>query len=100
MTKQNISYLNFYLKVKEMYKDRGFIERKMKHYNQWMLDKSRDPNSRYPGFPEEIAFKFIEQEYVKEFLSRPKKVKVHNEKTVPVTSKQSCESSSQSFPTQ
>ena len=65
-----------------MYKDRGFIERKMKHYNEWMLDKSRDPNSRYPGFPEEIAFEFIQKEYVKEFLSRPKKVKVHNEKTV------------------
>ena len=65
-----------------MYKDRGFIERKMKHYNQWMLDKSRDPNSRYPGFPEEIAFKFIEQEYIKEYLSRPKKGKASSEKTI------------------
>ena len=82
-----------------MYKDRGFIERKMKHYNEWMLDKNRDPNSRYPGFPEEIAFKFIEQEYVKEFLSRPKKGKVRREKNIPSTGKQSCQSSSQPFPT-
>ena len=65
-----------------MFKDRGFIERKMKHYNQWMLDKKRDPNSRYPGFPEEIAFEFIQKEYVKEFLSRPKKGKARNEKAV------------------
>jgi len=65
-----------------MYKDRGFIERKIKHYNAWMLDKNRDPNSRYPGFPEEIAFEFVQKEYVKEFLSRPKKGKVRNEKAV------------------
>jgi len=65
-----------------MFKDRGFIERKMKHYNQWMLDKTREPNSRYPGFPEEIAFKFIEQEYIKEYLSRPKKVRVKHEKKI------------------
>jgi hypothetical protein len=65
-----------------MFKDRGFIERKMKHYNEWMLDKNRDPNSRYPGFPEEIAFEFIQKEYVKEFLSRPKKGKARHEKTV------------------
>jgi hypothetical protein len=77
-----------------MYKDRGFIERKMKHYNEWMLDKNRDPNSRYPGFPEEIAFEFIQKEYVKEFLSRPKKVKVRNEKTVCQPSTESSPSSS------
>jgi hypothetical protein len=82
MTKQNTSYLNFCLKVKEMFKDRGFIERKMKHYNEWMFDKNRDPNSKYPGFPEEIAFEFIQKEYVKEFLSRPKKGKVKNEERI------------------
>ena len=82
MMKLSVSYLLFYLKVKEMYKDRGFIERKMKHYNAWMLDKNRDPNSKYPGFPEEIAFEFVQKEYVKEFLSRPKKGKVRNEETV------------------
>ena len=77
-----------------MYKDKGFIERKMKHYNAWMLDKNRDPNSRYPGFPEEIAFEFIQKEYVKEFLSRPKKGKVRNEKAVRQPSTKSNTSSS------
>jgi len=78
MTKQNISCLHFYLKVKEMYKDRGFIERKMKHYNSWMLDKNRDPNSRYPGFPEEIAFNLVEKEFTEEFLTRQLKKKIRN----------------------
>ena len=83
-----------------MYKDKGFIERKMKHYNAWMLDKNRDPNSRYPGFPEEIAFEFIQKEYVKEFLSRPKKGKVRNEKTVRQTSTESNQPSSSTISTQ
>jgi len=65
-----------------MIKDRAFIQRKMDHYNKWMLDTTRDPNSRYPGFPEEIAMEFARKEFVEEFLSRPKKGKVRNEKAV------------------
>lgn len=65
-----------------MIKDRAFMQRKMDHYNSWMLDKNRDPNSRYPGFPEEIAFEFARKEFVNEFLSRPKKRKGRDEKTV------------------
>jgi hypothetical protein len=82
MKRRNISYLHFYLKVKEMFKDRGFIERKMKHYNAWMLDKNRDPNSRYPGFPEEIAFELIQKEFTEEFLARQKKKKNRNEERI------------------
>jgi hypothetical protein len=69
-----------------MYKDRGFIQRKMDHYNKWMLDKTRDPNSRYPGFPEEIAMEFARKEFVNEFLSRPKKARVKHEKKIRGTS--------------
>lgn len=87
-----------FLKASVMYKDKDFIERKMKHYNQWMLDSSRDPNSRYPGFPEEIAFEFIQKEYVKDFLSRPKKGSVRNEKTICQPSKQVCDESNLSIP--
>jgi hypothetical protein len=65
-----------------MIKDRAFIQRKMDHYNKWMLDKTRDPNSRYPGFPEEIAMEFARKEFVNEFLSRPKKVRVKHEKKI------------------
>jgi hypothetical protein len=65
-----------------MFKDRGFIERKMKHYNAWMLDKNRDPNSRYPGFPEEIAFELIQKEFTEEFLARQKKRKNCNEERI------------------
>ena len=65
-----------------MIKDRAFIQRKMDHYNKWMLDTTRDPNSRYPGFPEEIAMEFARKEFVNEFLSRPKKVRVKNEKKI------------------
>lgn len=82
-----------------MYKDRGFIERKMKHYNAWMLDKNRDPSSKYPGFPEEIAFEFVQKEYVKDFLSRPKKGKVRNEETVRQPSTESSPSSSSTIST-
>jgi len=69
-----------------MIKDRAFIQRKMDHYNKWMLDKTRDPNSRYPGFPEEIAMEFARKEFVNEFLSRPKKVRVKHEKKICGTS--------------
>jgi hypothetical protein len=65
-----------------MYNDRSFIERKMKHYNTWMMDKNRDPASRYPGFPEEIAFKLAEKEFTEEFLSRQKKRKSRNEEQI------------------
>lgn len=82
-----------------MYKDRGFIERKMKHYNEWMLDKNRDPNSRYPGFPEEIAFEFVQKEYVKEFLSRPRKGKARYEKNISSTGDESGQSSCLSIST-
>jgi hypothetical protein len=56
-------------------KDRAFIDRKINHYNKWMLDPKRDPNSRYPGFPEEIATELARKQFVEEFLSRPKKAK-------------------------
>ena len=59
----------------KMTNNRDFIERKMRHYNTWMLDKNRDPNSRYPGFPEEIAFKLAQKEFTEEFLSRQKQKK-------------------------
>jgi hypothetical protein len=77
-----------------MIKDRAFIQRKMDHYNSWMLDRTRDPNSRYPGFPEEIAMEFARKEFVQEFLSRPKKGKVRNEKAVCQPSTESSPSSS------
>lgn len=77
-----------------MIKDRAFIQRKMDHYNKWMLDKNRDPNSRYPGFPEEIAMEFARKEFVEEFLSRPKKGKVKHEKAICGTSTESSCSSS------
>ena len=82
-----------------MYKDRGFVERKMKHYNLWMLDRNKDPNSRYPGFPEEIAIEFARKEFVQELLSRPKKGKVRNEKTVCKPSTESSTSSSSTIST-
>ncbi len=62
-------------------KDRAFIQRKMEHYNKWMLDKNRDPNSRYPGFPEEIAIEVARKEFVNEFLSRPKKTLKYEKRT-------------------
>lgn len=65
-----------------MIKDKNFIQRKMDHYNKWMLDSNRDPNSRYPGFPEEIAMEFARKQFVEEFLSRPKKRKGANEKAI------------------
>lgn len=77
-----------------MTKDRAFIQRKMDHYNKWMLDTTRDPNSRYPGFPEEIAMEFARKEFVQEFLSRPKKGKVRNEKTIRQPSTEGSPSSS------
>ena len=81
-----------------MIKDRAFIQRKIDHYNKWILDTTRDPNSRYPGFPEEIAMEFARKEFVQEFLSRPKKGKVRNEKTICQPSKQVCDESSLSIP--
>ena len=64
-----------------MIKDRAFIQRKMDHYNMWMLDKTRDPNSRYPGFPEEIAMEVARKDFVNEFLSRPKKTSKYEKRT-------------------
>ena len=65
-----------------MNKDRKFIERKMEHYNSWLKNNGNNPNSKYPGFPEEIAIEFARKEFVQDFLFRQKNKKAKNEKTI------------------
>lgn len=44
----------------------AFNERKLAHYNKWLLDPNREFGIAYPGFPEEL-------EYVKHIANRARK---------------------------
>lgn len=37
-----------------VYHDPAYLQRKLDHYNKWLLDPSRPISSIYPGFPEDI----------------------------------------------
>ena len=40
-------------KVKDMQKHQEYLTRKLKHYNEWLLDENRESGTVYPGFPED-----------------------------------------------
>ena len=40
-------------KVKDMQKHQEYLTRKLKHYNEWLLDEDRESGTVYPGFPED-----------------------------------------------
>ena len=31
-----------------------YIDRKLKHYNEWLIDNKRPFTDKYPGFPEDV----------------------------------------------
>ena len=53
----------------------AFIQRKMAHYNAWLIDPQRDPRSKYPGFPEELEYHSSTALYKQDFAARKNKKK-------------------------
>ena len=58
--------------------DNDYLQRKLDHYNKWLLDPKRDFGSTYPGFPEEIqlekARKSLAESVVAKSEAKVKKV--------------------------
>ena len=40
--------------VQSLTMDQDYLQRKLDHYNKWLLDPSRPLDQRYPGFPEDV----------------------------------------------
>lgn len=36
------------------YSDSGYLQRKLDHYNAWLLDSNRPVGTAYPGFPDDV----------------------------------------------
>jgi hypothetical protein len=57
--------------------DPEYGKRKLDHYNAWLLDPTRDPSSRYGGFPEDIererGFREMQREYQDRGTLAPRK---------------------------
>ena len=49
----------------------GFLQRKMDHYNKWLMNPNRE--DRYPGFPEEIELLQARKQLMEDFAKRKRK---------------------------
>lgn len=68
--------------------DQDFLQRKLDHYNKWLLDPKRASGTVYPGFPEEVKLAKGRAKLQAEYAAKAeaKKTKVVKAKT-PVKAK-------------
>jgi hypothetical protein len=52
--------------------DQDYLQRKLDHYNKWLLDPKRTPGVPYAGFPEEVKMEKARAKLAAEYIAKAK----------------------------